>query len=132
MIALLTLMLVLTELPPQPLAPDQCAMALWSKSSQKRIVFWTAAEAMRLATSPEITSLAPEPGSGSGAPILGLLPQASFISEGLTARLTARLDVEIIPSQNGESATVPSGTLTLTTADGTAQIIPVVGLIGCG
>ncbi|WP_416906887.1 MAG: hypothetical protein ACMVO5_07425 [Polymorphobacter sp.] len=120
--------MALGELPPQPLAADQCAMALWDKSSQKRIAFWPAASPLLLATTPTPSGLAPEPGSGEGTPVLGLLPRASFSADGLSARL----DVEISANPGSKSATIPSGTLTLTTPDGTARIIPVAGIIGCG
>jgi hypothetical protein len=124
----LALLPAYTELPPQLLAPGQCAMALWDKSSGQRIAFWRAAGPLLLAAGPTPQSFVPVPGSGSGTPVLGLLAQARFTANGLSAQL----DVSIITSPNGSSATISSGTLTLTAEDGEARITPVAGVIGCG
>lgn len=124
----LALLPAFTELPPQKLDEGSCAMALWDQSSGQRIAFWRAAGPLLLATAPVAQSLEPIAASGSGTPFLGVLPQASFASAGLVARI----EVEVTPSPNGRSATIHAGTLTLTASDGEARITPVAGIIGCG
>lgn len=116
------------ELPPQKLEADQCAMALWDRSTGQRIAFWQAAGPLLLAIAPEPLRLASLPDSGSGTPVLGVLPQASFAAAGLVVRI----DVSMTPSPNGRSATITAGTLSLTASDGEARITPVVGIVGCG
>jgi hypothetical protein len=117
-----------TELPAQTLEPGQCAMALWDRSSGQRIAFWRAAGPLLLAAGPAPQNLTAVPGSGSGAPVLGLLPEARFTADGLSAQLAVNITI----NPNGQSATISGGTLTLTAEDGEARITPVVGIIGCG
>lgn len=124
----LLLALTLAELPPQTLAPGQCAMFLWDRGRRQRIAMWTAAGPLTLALTDGPAMLAPEPGSGSGTPVLGLLPEARF--SGVAA--SAALDVSITPDTTGKSATISEGVLTLTEPGGEALVIPVAGLIGCG
>ncbi len=124
----LALLPAFTELPPQTLETDQCAMALWDRSSGQRVAFWRATGPLLLALDPAPQSFAPVPGSGSGAPVLGLLPEARFAANDLTAHIAVAITI----SPNGRSATISSGTLTLTAADGEARITPVAGIIGCG
>lgn len=136
----LALLPAFTELPPQSLEPGACGMALWDRSSGQRVAFWRAEGPLLLALDPAPQSLAPVPGSGSGAPVLGLLPEARFaaaglaggLAAGLAGGLAAHIAVSITISPNGRSATIPSGTLTLTAQDGEARITPVAGIIGCG
>lgn len=132
----LALLPAFTELPPQSLEPGACGMALWDRSSDQRVAFWRADGPLLLALDPAPQSLAPVPGSGSGAPVLGLLPEARFaaagLAGGLAGGLVAHIAVSITISPNGRSATIPSGTLTLTAQDGEARITPVAGIIGCG
>lgn len=128
----LALLPAFTELPPQSLEPGACGMALWDRSSGQRVAFWRADGPLLLALDPAPQSFAPVPGSGSGAPVLGLLPEARFAAGGHAGGLAAHIAVSITISPNGRSATIPSGTLTLTAQDGEARITPVAGIIGCG
>lgn len=125
---LLTLALTLAELPPQKLSPGQCAMFLWDRASRQRIVMWPTAQPLTIALATGPIPLTATPGTGSGTPVLGLLPKATFASP----TLTAEIDLTIVPSAAGTTATIPEGILTLTAPDGEALITPVAGLIGCG
>jgi hypothetical protein len=124
----LVMALVLAELPPQRVEKGACAMVLWERGSRRRIAFWPAAGALTLGLESGPVRLAPVPGSGSGAPVLGLLPKAGFGGEGLAAVI----EVEVTTSEaTPRSAAVPDGVLRLTGPGGEEMLVPVAGVIGC-
>jgi hypothetical protein len=114
-----------SELPPQQLAPNSCALFLWDRATEKRIVMAVAQPAMiRVVRGDETLDLAQV--SVDGAPVLGFAPHARY---GDTT-LGVGLDLEITPSEGG-GAVIRSGTVTVTEADGSAVVAPVAGLVGC-
>lgn len=115
----------LSELPPQQLAPNSCALFLWDRASEKRIVMAIAQPAMvrvvRAGKALDLPQVAAD-----GAPLLGFAPHARYGD----ANLMIGLDLEISASEGG-GAVIRSGTVTVTEADGSAVVAPVAGLVGC-
>lgn len=115
----------LSELPPQQLAPNSCALFLWDRTSEQRIVMAVARPAMvrvvRGGSTRDLAQLAAD-----GGEVLGFAPHARYGAAGLTIGL----DLEITPSEGG-GAVIRSGTVTVTEADGSAVVAPVAGLVGC-
>lgn len=116
------------ELPPQKLARGACTLFLWDRASRKRFAMWPAGGALMLAEGATTISLPLEPGSSSGNPVLGITPRARF--EG--ANGSAMLDMTMVMTPGAQSATVQDGLFTRTLADGTALVLPVAGIVGCG
>lgn len=125
--------LPLDELPPQRLAPQQCALFLWDRDSQRRIAMASSAPpapaagaspGLTIVTGGRIQRLAAT--DSAGVPVLGFAPHASYRGGDLT--ITTDLGIEPTPVGG---AIVRDGTLTLTLADGTTVVVPVAGLIGC-
>lgn len=115
----------LSELPPQQLAPNSCALFLWDRASEKRIVMAVAQPAMvRVVRGGKPIDLAQA--ASDGGPVLGFAPHARYGD----ANLMVGLDLEITPSEGG-GAVIRSGTVTVTEADGSAVVAPVAGLVGC-
>ncbi|GGI84113.1 hypothetical protein GCM10007973_20810 [Polymorphobacter multimanifer] len=118
----------LGELPPQKLARGQCALFLWDRASRKRFAMWPVGGALLLAEAGTSRSLALVPGTATGNPAFGITPRARFEAGGESVAL----DLILEAAPGAASATVQDGILTRTLADGTAVVLPVAGIIGCG
>lgn len=113
------------ELPPQSLAPGQCALFLWDRASGKRIAMLGAQPPMmRALIDGRLIDLPAE--RREGDPVLGITPTSLFRSA--SRRFEVRLT--ILPATAG-GAVVRDGSLTITEDDGTAVVLPVAGLAGC-
>ncbi len=119
--------LPLDELPPQQLGKQSCALFLWERSTRRRLLMAVAAPLhIRVATAGKLRDLDGTPGTGE--PVMGFAPRASFGAP----PLAISWDLLIIPNDGSVGgAIVRDGTLTVTTADGSAIVAPVAGLIGC-
>lgn len=118
--------LPLAELPPQTLAPNSCAMFLWDRASQQRVLMAVAQPPTIRINSGGVRDLARR--DASGTPVMGFAPRASFAD----AKLTITLALEIIPSPAAVGgAAIREGVMTVTGPDGVAVVTPVAGLIGC-
>lgn len=115
----------LSELPPQVLAPNSCALFLWDRDSEQRVVMAQAAPAqIKLVRGGKTLLLAQV--DSEGAPVLGFSPHARYGD----AALMVGLDLVITASEAG-GAVIHDGAVTVTEADGSAVVAPVAGLIGC-
>jgi hypothetical protein len=115
----------LGELPPQVLRPNSCAMFLWDRASEKRVVMAVAVPAMvrvikggKPVDLPQMTA--------DGTLVLGFAPHARYGD----AKFSIGLDLDIAPSEGG-GAVIRNGAVTVTEADGSAVVAPVAGLVGC-
>lgn len=121
----LQLATALAELPPQQLAPGQCALFLWDRASGKRIaMLGRTPPILRLQQDGRTVDLPAD--TRSGDEVLGFAPASRF-------RVAGRIyDVQltILPAAAG-GAVVRDGSLTITEADGSAVVLPVAGLAGC-
>ena len=115
----------LAELPPQVLPPNSCALFLWDRASEQRVVMAVAAPAQIKLVRGGKTLVLPQMDS-EGAPVLGFAPHARYGD----AALMVGLDLEIVASEAG-GAVVRNGAVTVTEADGSAVVAPVAGLVGC-
>lgn len=125
--ALIALQLVagLAELPPQQLAPGQCALFLWDRASGKRIaMLGRTPPVMRLQLDGRALDLQAE--TRAGEAVMGFAPNSRFRS----AARTYDVQLTILPATAG-GAVVRDGSLTITEADGSAVVLPVAGLAGC-
>lgn len=115
----------LAELPPQRLAPGQCALFLWDRASGTRIaMLGQSPPVLRLMLEGRSTDLPAE--ARDGEPVLGFAPNSRYRAP--TRHYDVRLAIE--PAAGG-GAVVRDGSLTITEADGTAVVLPVAGLAGC-
>jgi hypothetical protein len=115
----------LGELPPQVLQPNSCALFLWDRTSEKRVVMAVANPAMvRVIKEGKPVDL-PQT-RADGAAVLGFAPRATYGS----AAFNIGLNLDIVPSEGG-GAVIRSGAVTVTQADGSAVVAPVAGLVGC-
>jgi hypothetical protein len=118
----------LGELPPQKLARGQCALFLWDRASRKRFAMWPAGSALTLAEAGTTRSFGLVADSSTGNPAFGITPRARFEAGGETVSL----ELTLVAAPGAASATVQDGLLTRTLADGTALVLPVAGIVGCG
>lgn len=115
----------LDELPPQPLAKGSCALFLWDRASQQRVVMATAAPAQILVMRGGKPVLLSRSGA-TGTAVLGFAPHAEY---GDGAGQIA-IDITITPAEGG-GGVVRDGAITVTTGDGSSIVAPVAGIIGC-
>lgn len=119
-------LLPLAELPPQTLAPNSCAMFLWERASQQRVLMAVAQPPVIRINSGGVRDLARR--DASGTPVMGFAPRASYAD----ARLTITLNLDIAPNPAAVGgAAIRQGVMTVTGPDGAAIVTPVAGLIGC-
>lgn len=115
----------LGELPPQVMAPNSCALFLWDRASEKRVVMATAnpgvVRVVRGGRTLDLPQL-----RADGTPVLGFMPHARYGD----AALSVGLDLDIVASEGG-GAVIRNGAVTVTEADGSAVVAPVAGLVGC-
>ena len=115
----------LGELPPQRLAKGSCALFLWDRASQKRIVMAIAQPAtITIMQAGRPVVLAQQ--EASGTVVLGFAPHAVY---GDGNRRFA-LDITVEPTEGG-GGIAHDASLTVTAADGGAVVAPVAGIIGC-
>jgi len=115
----------LGELPPQVLPPNSCAMFLWDRASEKRVVMAVSTPAMvRVIRGGKSVDLPQS--MADGTPVLGFSPKARYGD----ASFGVGLDLDIVPSEGG-GAVIRNGAVTVTQADGSAVVAPVAGLVGC-
>jgi hypothetical protein len=101
-------------------------MFLWDRASQQRVLMAVAQPPMIRINSGGVRDLARR--DGSGTPVMGFAPRASFAD----AQLTIALNLEIIPNPAAVGgAVIREGAMSVTGPDGVAVITPVAGLIGC-
>ena len=115
----------LDELPPQNLAKNSCALFLWDRASQQRVVMATAAPAQILVVrrgKPVVL----EQSAASGTTVLGFAPHATY---GDGAAQIA-LDITVVAAEGG-GGVVRDGAITVTAGDGSSIVAPVAGIIGC-
>jgi hypothetical protein len=115
----------LAELPPQQLAPGQCALFLWDRASGRRIaMLGRTPPILRAIIDGRAMDLPAE--TREGEAVMGFAPTSRFRVAGriYDVRLT------ILPATAG-GAVVRDGSLTITEADGSAVVLPVAGLAGC-
>jgi hypothetical protein len=115
----------LDELPPQNLAKGSCALFLWDRASQQRVVMATAAPAQIMVMrrgKPVLLARA----ESSGTAVLGFAPHATY-GDG-AARIA--LDITVDPAEGG-GGVVHDGAITVTAGDGSSIVAPVAGIIGC-
>lgn len=118
--------LPLGELPPQTMAPNSCAMFLWDRSSQRRVVMALAQPPSIRINAGGVRALAQT--AASGAPVMGFSPRTTYAD----ASLTITLALDITPNAGGlGGAVIRDGIMTVTGRDGAAIISPVAGLVGC-
>ncbi len=117
--------LPLAELPPQVLAKGSCAMFLWERSSQHRVVMAIAEPATIRVNAGSVQTLAQA--GGDGAPVLGFRPHAVYGDD----RLRVELSLAITADDAG-GAIIRDGAITVSMAGGDAVVSPVAGLVGCG
>jgi hypothetical protein len=118
--------LPLAELPPQTLAPNSCAMFLWDRTSEKRVVMAVAQPPFIRINSGGVRDLGRR--DASGTPVMGFSPRASFAD----AKLTITLDLVIKPNPASVGgAVIRDGVMITTAPDGESIVSPVAGLIGC-
>ena len=118
--------LPLAELPPQTLAPNSCALFLWDRASQQRVVMAIAEPPTIRINSGGVRDIARR--DGSGTPVMGFAPRATYAD----GRLTITLNLAIIPNPAAVGgAVIREGAMSVTGADGVAIVTPVAGLIGC-
>ena len=118
-------LLGLGELPPQPLAKGSCALFLWDRASQQRVVMATFAPAQILVMRNGKAVLLPLAGT-SGTAVAGFAPHTVY-GDG-AAQIT--LDITVTPAGDG-GGVVRDGAISLTAADGSMIVAPVAGIIGC-
>ena len=115
----------LDELPPQTLAKNSCALFLWDRASQQRVLMATAAPAQIMVMrrgKPVVLARA----QSSGTAVLGFAPHATY-GDG-TAQIA--LDITVVAAEGG-GGVVRDGAITVTAGDGSSIIAPVAGIIGC-
>lgn len=119
-------LLPLAELPAQTLAPNSCAMFLWDRASERRVLMAMAQPPTIRINSGGVRDMAQR--SASGAPVMGFAPNATYADTTLTIALT----LTITPNAAGiGGAVIRDGVMTITGPDGAAIVTPVAGLIGC-
>jgi hypothetical protein len=115
----------LDELPPQTLAKNTCALFLWDRASQQRVVMATAAPAQIMVMRRGKPVVLAQSGA-SGTAVLGFAPNAIY-GEG-----AAQIAVDIIVvAAEGGGGVVRDGAITVTGGDGSSIVAPVAGIIGC-
>lgn len=118
----------LQTLPPQRLAPGQCAMVLWRKSAGSPRIFMGFSEPAiaRVRINGKDVDLARTDAEGERA--FGHSPRQTYQGGGLTLTV----DVEIDPDRGLlAGAVVPSGVLDFRQEGAASLILPVGGLIAC-
>jgi hypothetical protein len=115
----------LGELPPQSLAKGSCALFLWDRASQQRVVMATAAPAQIVVMRGGKPVALPRADS-SGSAVLGFAPHAIY-GEG-SDRIA--IDITVVPAEGG-GGVVRDGAITVIAADGSSIVAPVAGIIGC-
>lgn len=118
----------LAELPPQTLAPGQCALFLWERApSARRLAMLSAAPPFaRVMTATGLRDLAQT--GGAGEPRFGLTPEASYADGALSLSVDLRFE-EAQGLVGG--ALARDGALSVATAGGETVVIPVAGILGC-
>ncbi len=115
----------LAELPPQQLAPGQCALFLWDRASGRRIaMLGHTPPILRLQRDGRALDLPVE--ARDGEAVMGFAPNSRFRQ----ANRIYDVRLTILPATAG-GAVVRDGSLTITEADGSAVVLPVAGLAGC-
>lgn len=115
----------LDELPPQNLARNSCALFLWDRASQQRVVMVTAAPAQIMVIrrgKPVVLAQS----ATSGTAVLGFAPHTTY-GDG-TAQIA--LDITVVAAEGG-GGVVRDGAITVTAGDGSSIVAPVAGIIGC-
>ncbi len=115
----------LAELPPQELERGRCALFLWDRASGRRIAMLGNAPAiLRVIIDGRSTDLPLD--RSDGPAVMGFATSGRYRS---AARVfETRLVIE--PATAG-GAMVRDGSLTITSADGSAVVTPVAGIAGC-
>jgi hypothetical protein len=118
----------LAELPPQTLAPGQCALFLWERApSARRLAMLSAAPPYaRVMTAAGVRDLAQT--GGAGEPRFGLTPEASYADATLALRVNLRFE-EAQGLVGG--ALARDGALSIETPGGDTVVVPVAGILGC-
>ena len=115
----------LAELPPQQLAPGQCALCLWDRASGRRIaMLGRTPPILRLQRDGRALDLPVE--ARDGEAVMGFAPHSRFRQ----ANRIYDVRLTILPATAG-GAVVRDGSLTITETDGSAVVLPVAGLAGC-
>jgi hypothetical protein len=114
-------------LPPRTLVAGECAMFLWLRNAERKLVFFGAAEG---------TGRAVLDGKEVGMRRTGIEGREAFGQyEGQTYAYDAgRIQIQVSFERRGgmeRGVVVPQGTLRLTQADGWEYILPVAGLVAC-
>jgi hypothetical protein len=118
----------LAELPPQTLAPGQCALFLWERApSARRLAMLSAAppfaRVMTATGQRDLSQIA-----AAGEPRFGLTPEASYGDGALTLSVDLRFE-EAQGLVGG--ALARDGALSVAIAGGETLVIPVAGILGC-
>ena len=118
----------LQTLPPQQLAPGQCALVLWRKSATAQRVFmaFSTPPVARVRLAGKDVELART--DAEGELVFGHRPRQVYQGDGVTISV----DLEIDPDRGLLSgAVVPAGVIDLRRQGGALVILPVGGLIAC-
>lgn len=118
----------LVELPPQTLAPGQCALFLWERApSARRLAMLSASPPFaRVMTAEGLRDLAQT--SGAGEPRFGLTPEASYADVDLSLSVTLRFeDTQGLVG----GALARDGALSIGRPGADVLVIPVAGILGC-
>lgn len=118
---------VIGTLAPRKLAAGECGMFLWSKASERNLVFFTtrggAGQIILNGREVQLTRAAAD-----GAEVLGQFESQTFRYEQLSIEL--QIQFERRPGL-ARGAIIPQGALRLKRDDGWEYILPVGGLVGC-
>lgn len=118
----------LQTLPPQRLAPGQCALVLWRKSATAQRIFMAFSDpaVARIRVGGRELELART--DAEGERVFGHSPRQVYQGGGVTLGV----DLEIDPDRGLLSgAVVPSGVIDFRQQGGASVILPVGGLIAC-
>lgn len=112
---------------PRKLAAGECGMFLWSKGSDRNLVFFNArGGAGHMVLGGREVEVARA--AADGAEILGQFENQTFKYEGLS--IVLQIQFERRPGL-ARGAIIPQGALRLKRDDGWEYILPVGGLVGC-